>query len=232
MILYGRNPVREALRGPRSVKHIWATAAAAREPWLAGAGRPVERAEPDELAALAGSDEHQGVCAEVSDYAYAEAASLLADPDALVLVLDEVQDPHNLGALARVAESAGATGMVIAERRSADVTPAVCKTSAGAVEHLRIARVGNIADYLLAAKQAGAWVYGASAEGAQRYDEPEYAGKVVIVVGSEGRGIRPRVAKSCDALVRIPMRGQIESLNVSTAAAVLLYAVLQDRMQK
>ncbi|MBK5229676.1 MAG: 23S rRNA (guanosine(2251)-2'-O)-methyltransferase RlmB [Thermoleophilia bacterium] len=232
MILYGRNPVREALRGPRTVKRIWATAAAARDPWLAGAGRPVDRAESDELASLAGSDEHQGVCAEVSDYVYADAASLLADPDALVLVLDEVQDPHNLGALARVAESAGATGMVIAERRSADVTPAVCKTSAGAVEHLRIARVGNIADYLLVAKQADAWVYGASAEGAQRYDEPQYTGKVVIVVGSEGRGLRPRVAKSCDALVSVPMRGKIESLNVSTATAVLMYAVLQDRMQK
>lgn len=232
MILYGRNPVREALRGPRTVQRIWATAAAARDPWLAGAGRPVDRAESDELASLAGSDEHQGVCAEVSDYVYADAASLLADPDALVLVLDEVQDPHNLGALARVAESAGATGMVIAERRSADVTPAVCKTSAGAVEHLRIARVGNIADYLLVAKQADAWVYGASAEGAQRYDEPQYTGKVVIVVGSEGRGLRPRVAKSCDALVSVPMRGKIESLNVSTATAVLMYAVLQDRMQK
>jgi 23S rRNA (guanosine2251-2'-O)-methyltransferase len=232
MILYGRNPVREALRGPRTVKRIWATAAAARDPWLAGAGRPVDRAESDELASLAGSDEHQGVCAEVSDYVYADAASLLADPDALVLVLDEVQDPHNLGALARVAESAGATGMVIAERRSADVTPAVCKTSAGAVEHLRIARVGNIADYLLVAKQADAWVYGASAEGAQRYDEPQYTGKVVIVVGSEGRGLRPRVANSCDALVSVPMRGKIESLNVSTATAVLMYAVLQDRMQK
>lgn len=235
MILYGRNPVREALRGPRTVSRIWATAAAAREPWLAGAARAtpsVDRAEPDELAALAGSDEHQGVCAEVSDYVYAAAAALLESADALVLVLDEIQDPHNLGALARVAESAGASGMVIAERRSAEVTPAVCKTSAGAVEHLAIARVGNIADYLGSAKQAGAWVYGASADGEARYDQPDYDGKVILVVGSEGRGLRPRVVKCCDALVQIPMRGKIDSLNVSTAAAVLIYAVLQDRMQK
>ncbi|MBI5310036.1 MAG: 23S rRNA (guanosine(2251)-2'-O)-methyltransferase RlmB [Actinobacteria bacterium] len=235
MILYGRNPVREALRGQRSVNRIWATAAAAREPWLgevAAAGdTPVERAEHDEIAALSGVDDHQGVCAEVSDYVYADAARLLDDPDALVLVLDEIQDPHNLGALARVAESAGASGIVIAERRSAEVTPTVCKTSAGAVEHLKIARVGNIGDYLLTAKDAGAWVYGASAEGEARYDQPDYSGKVVLVVGSEGRGLRPRVAKSCDALVHIPMRGKVDSLNVSTATAVLVYAVLQDRMQ-
>lgn len=235
MILYGRNPVREALRGPRTVKRIWATPAAAREPWLAEAAAggiaTVERAEHDEIAALAGVEEHQGVCAEVSDYVYAKATDLLAEPDALVLVLDEIQDPQNLGALARVAESAGASGMVIAERRSAEVTPTVCKTSAGAVEHLAIARVGNVSDFLLAAKEAGAWVYGASAEGEARYDQPDYKGKVVLVVGSEGRGLRPRVAKSCDALVHIPMRGKVDSLNVSTATAVLVYAVLQDRMQ-
>lgn len=233
MILYGRNPVREALRGRRTVTRIWATAAAARETWLRdGAAPRVDRAEPDELAALAGTTEHQGVCAEVSEFVYADAVELLAPPDALVLVLDEIQDPQNLGALARVAESVGATGMVIAERRSAEVTPAVCKTSAGAVEHLPVARVGNVADYLLQAKEAGAWVYGASAEGESLYDAPDFSDRVVIVVGSEGKGLRPRVAKSCDALLRIPMRGKIDSLNVSTATAVLMYAVLQDRVQK
>lgn len=231
MILYGRNPVREALRGPREVKHVWATSAASRESWLAGAGLEIERAEPEQLAALSGTDEHQGVCAEVSEFRYADAVDLLAADDALVLVLDEIQDPHNLGALARVAECAGAAGMVIPERRSAGITPAVCKASAGAVEHLPVARVGNIADYLHTAKRAGAWVYGASADGDQRFDLPDYSGKVVLVVGSEGAGLRQRVAKSCDALVTIPMRGKIDSLNVSTAAAVLLYAVLQDRMQ-
>lgn len=233
MILYGRNPVREALRGPRRVTRVWATAAAARDPWLAEAAAagdpPVERAEPDEIESLSGVSDHQGVCAEVSPFEYADGEQLLAEDDALVLVLDEIQDPHNLGALARVAESAGATGMVIAERRSAEVTPAVCKTSAGAVEHLPIARASNISDYLLAAKQAGAWVYGASAEGDARYDQPDYRGKVVIVVGSEGRGLRPRVANSCDQLVHIPMLGKVDSLNVSTAAAVLVYAVLQSR---
>jgi 23S rRNA (guanosine2251-2'-O)-methyltransferase len=231
MILYGRNPVREALRGPRTVSRIWATQAAEKEPWLRelAGGLSINRAQTDELASLAATSDHQGVAAEVSDYQYADAKALLRPDDALVLVLDEIQDPHNLGALARVAESAGATGMVIADRRSAEVTPTVCKSSAGAVEHLKIARVGNVSDYLIAAKEADAWVYGAAADGAMAYDEPDYNGKVVMVVGSEGKGMRPKVAKTCDALVSIPQRGQIESLNVSTATAVLIYAVLQSR---
>lgn len=231
MILYGRNPVREALRGPRTVSRIWATQAAEKETWLrelAGA-TSINRANTDELASLAATPDHQGVAAEVSDYQYADPKALLRPDDALVLVLDEIQDPHNLGALARVAESAGATGMVIADRRSAEVTPTVCKSSAGAVEHLKIARVGNISDYLIAAKEADAWVYGAAADGDMAYDQPDYKGKVVMVVGSEGKGMRPKVAKTCDALVSIPQRGQIESLNVSTATAVLIYAVLQSR---
>jgi 23S rRNA (guanosine2251-2'-O)-methyltransferase len=234
VILYGRNPVREALRGRRTVRRVWATPAALRESWLATPpdGVEVTRAEVDELASLADTDDHQGVCAEVSEFSYAAADQLLAADDACVLVLDEIQDPQNLGALARVAECAGAAGLVIAERRSADVTPAVCKASAGAVEHLAVARAPNIADYLLAAKQAGAWVYGASAAGDARFDEPDYTGKVVLVLGSEGRGLRKRVADVCDQLVSIPMLGRLESLNVSTAGAVLLYAVLQDRLQK
>lgn len=231
MILYGRNPVREALRGPREVGQIWATQAAEKESWLGELTQnsKIKRATTEELTALAGTDGHQGVCAEVSEYRYADPSALLADENALVLVLDEIQDPQNLGALARVAESAGASGMVIAERRSAEVTAAACKASAGAVEHLRIARVGNIADYLAAAKAAGAWVYGAAAEGELAYNQPDYSGRVVIVAGSEGKGMRPKVAKSCDALVSIPQRGRIESLNVSTATAVLLYAVLASR---
>lgn len=234
MILYGRNPVREALRGPRTVSRIWATQASEKEPWLRelAAGVPIDRANTDELESLAGTRDHQGVAAEVSDYNYADVNQLLREDDALVLVLDEIQDPHNLGALARVAESAGASGMVIADRRSADVTATVAKSSAGAIEHLRIARVGNINDFLVAAKAQGAWVYGAAADGDMAYDQPDYTGKVVMVVGSEGKGMRPKVAKNCDALVSIPQRGKVDSLNVSTATAVLLYAVLQGRMQK
>ncbi|HZG48881.1 MAG TPA: RNA methyltransferase, partial [Thermoleophilaceae bacterium] len=149
--------------------------------------------------------------------------------DAIVLALDEVKDPHNLGAVCRVAESAGCAGVVLPERRSAEVTPAVCKASAGAVEHLAVARVRNLADWLGVAKQREAWVYGAAADAEVPYHRPDYRGRVVLVLGSEGRGLRPRVAASCDTLVRLPRRGRMGSLNVSTAAAVLVYGILHFR---
>ena len=119
--------------------------------------------------------------------------------------------------------------MVIPVRRSAEVTPAVCRASAGAVEHLPLARVRNVADWLADAKRAEAWVYGADASAETPYDQPDYRGRVVLVLGSEGRGIRPRVAASCDQLVALPVRGRVGSLNVSTAAAALLYGILQSR---
>jgi 23S rRNA (guanosine2251-2'-O)-methyltransferase len=227
VILYGRNPVREAARGPRQVKRVWATAAAAREDWLATLA-PKLVAEHD-LESLAGTDDHQGVCSEVDEYRYSDPGSLLDADDALVVALDEVQDPRNLGAVARVAECAGASGLVIGERRSAQVTPVVCKASAGAVEHLRVARARNLADYLALAKREGAWVYGASATEAVPYDQPDYRGKVVVVLGSEGRGLRPRVRDACDQLIALPLRGRIGSLNVSAAASAVLYGILHFR---
>ena len=228
MIIYGRNPVREALRGPRTVRRLWATEAAASEE-LAHGPSP-RRVEAEELERLCGSSEHQGVCAEVDPYRYADAGQLLDDEDALVVCLDEVQDPHNLGAVCRVAESTGTAGVVIPERRSAEVTPAVCKASAGAVEHLSVARVGNLANWLASAKDAGAWVYGAArSPQAVPYERPDYGGRVVLVLGSEGRGLRPRVAGACDELVCRPQRGRLDSLNVSTAAAALLYGILHFR---
>lgn len=220
MILYGRNPVREALRGRRRVWRAWA---AAELDWLDGVD--VERVDAARLEELCGSPDHQGVCAEADAYRYADADELLAAEDALVVCLDQVQDPHNLGAVCRVAEAAGAAGVVIPERRAVEVTPAVCKASAGAVEHLPVARVRNLADWLATAKQAGAWIYGASADARLRYDEPDWSGQAVLVLGSEGRGLRPRVAAACDEVVALPMEGRIETLNVSTAAAALLYSV-------
>jgi 23S rRNA (guanosine2251-2'-O)-methyltransferase len=225
VIVYGRNPVREALRGRRTVKRVWADKSGVREPWLEGVS--VKQVQPGDLEALCGSPDHQGICADAGDYPYADAASLLDSDDALVVVLDEIQDPHNLGAVARVAETAGAAGLVIPERRAAQVTPAVAKASAGAIEHLPIARVRNVADYLAEARAAGAWVYGADAGGVP-YDRPDYSGRVVLVLGSEGRGLRPRVASACDELIALPVRGQVESLNVSTAAAALVYGILQS----
>lgn len=229
MILYGRNPVREALLARRRrVGPVWATERAAREPWLRDVAGVVVVAA-DELARRCGSPDHQGVCAEAGGYPYAGAAELLAQPDPIVVALDEIQDPQNLGAICRTAESAGVTGVVLCERRAASITPAVAKASAGAVEHLRIARVRNLADFLLAAKEAGCWCYGADAASPTSYDTPDYRGGVVLVMGGEGSGLRPRVARTCDALVALPQRGRVRSLNVSAAAAILVYEIVQRR---
>jgi 23S rRNA (guanosine2251-2'-O)-methyltransferase len=230
VILYGRNPAREALRGRRArgVSQVWTTASTAHEPWLRGVQTKVCSAE--ELERLCGSSAHQGVCAEAGGYPYVGAHELLAVDSPLIVALDQVQDPQNLGSICRTAECAGATGVVIAERRAAEVTPAACKASAGAVEHMRIARVRNIADFLGEAREAGCWSYGASADGdTVPYTAPDYSGGVVLVLGSEGSGLRPRVAGACDQLVSLPLRGRMESLGVAAAAAALLYGILQGR---
>jgi 23S rRNA (guanosine2251-2'-O)-methyltransferase len=224
-VIYGRNAVREALRGRRRVRRIWVTEAAARDGWP-----NAEIATAEEIERRCGSDAHQGVCAEADPYPYADAAELLRVPDPLLVALDEVTDPQNLGAICRTAECAGAAGVILPERRSAEVTAAVCKASAGAVEHLPVARVRNLADFLAEAKEAGCWCYGAAAGARVSYTMPDYSGGVVLVLGAEGKGLRPRVAAACDELVAIPLRGRIESLNVSATAAVLLYRILQFRL--
>jgi 23S rRNA (guanosine2251-2'-O)-methyltransferase len=227
VIVYGRNPVREALRGRRRVHRVYATERAGREVWLGEA--EVVRAEPHEIEERCGSPDHQGICAEVQAYPYADAGSLLDAADALVLCLDEVQDPHNLGAVCRVAEVAGCAGVVVPERRAAEITPAVCKASAGAVEHLPVARVRNLADWLEQAKAREAWIYGAAADARVPYDRPDYGGRVVLVLGSEGRGLRPRVAATCDEQIFLPSPGHVGSLNVASAAAALVYGILHFR---
>jgi 23S rRNA (guanosine2251-2'-O)-methyltransferase len=227
MVIYGRNAVRESLRGRRRVHRIWATEHAAREGW---GKAPLTIASAEDVERRAGSDGHQGVCAEVDPYPYADAAELLGAPDALIVALDEVTDPQNLGAICRTAESVGATGVVVPEHRSAHVTPAVCKASAGAVEHLPVAVVRNLADFLAQAKATDAWCYGAAAGAKTRYDQPDWRGRAVLVLGAEGRGLRPRVASACDDLISLPMRGRIESLNVSATAAAVLYEILQQRL--
>jgi 23S rRNA (guanosine2251-2'-O)-methyltransferase len=228
VIVYGRNPVREALRGPRQVHRVWATKNAAREPWLADAV-PVAIEPADAIEQRCGSGEHQGLCAETGPFQYADPDALLEGDDPLIVALDQVQDPHNLGSICRTAECGGASGVVIPERRAAAVTPAVCKASAGAVEHLPVAQVRNLADFLGSAKAAGLWCYGAATDGPISYDAVDYSGGTVLVLGSEGRGLRTRVAANCDALVSLPMRGRVGSLNVAAAAAVLVYAAARAR---
>jgi 23S rRNA (guanosine2251-2'-O)-methyltransferase len=212
-IVYGRQPVAEAERGRRRVHRVW------RAP----------ETDSFELERLCGSPDHQGVVAEVDPYPYADPRGLLRGENALLVALDQVQDPRNLGAVCRSAEFAGASGVVVPERRSAAVTAAACKASAGAVEHLQVAHVRNLADWLADAKSAGFWIWGADAEAKTAAWNVDLKGPTVLVLGGEGKGLRPRVAASCDDLISLPKRGKVDSLNVSAAATALLFEALRQR---
>jgi 23S rRNA (guanosine2251-2'-O)-methyltransferase len=212
-IIYGRRPVEEAQRGRRQVQRVW---------------RAPETGAED-LERICGSPDHQGVVAEVDPYPYADPGALLRKEDALIVALDQVQDPRNLGAVARSAEFAGAAGLVIPERRSAEVTAVTCKASAGAVEHLDIARVRNLADWLREARGAEFWIWGADTEAEKAPWDIHLGGSTVLVLGGEGKGIRPRVASACDGFMALPRAGRVESLNVSAAAAALLSEAARQR---
>jgi 23S rRNA (guanosine2251-2'-O)-methyltransferase len=212
-IIYGRRPVEEAERGRRGVRRVW------RAPETSG----------EELERLCGSPDHQGVVAEVDPYPYVDPNALLGREGALLVALDQVQDPRNLGAVCRSAEFAGAAGVVFPERRAAEVTAVTCKASAGAVEYLDIASVRNLADWLAEAKQAGFWIWGAAADGSQAPWNTDLTGPTILVLGSEGKGLRPRVAAACDGLVALPRVGRTASLNVSAATAALLFEAARQR---
>jgi 23S rRNA (guanosine2251-2'-O)-methyltransferase len=228
-LVYGRRAVREALRGRREVVEVLATERASKaEPWLAET-RPTVKTERD-LSELAGTRDHQGAVARVEPYRYADAYELARAERPLLAVLDRVTDPRNLGAVARSAEGAGATGIVVPAHGSAIVTPAVARASAGAIEHLPVAVVTNLARYLEEVKGGDLWVYGAAGEeGAAPMWDTDLSGGVALVLGAEGKGLRPLVRRTCDALVSIPLAGQVESLNVSVAAGVLLYEARRQR---
>jgi 23S rRNA (guanosine2251-2'-O)-methyltransferase len=227
-LVYGRRSVREALRGRREVTELLATERAiASEAWLVEAGAKV-RPERD-LTELAETRDHQGAVARVEPYRYADAYELAGGESPLLAVLDKVTDPRNLGAVCRGAEGAGATGVVVPAHGAAVVTPAVARASAGAIEHLPIAVVTNLARYLEEVKGPKLWVYGASGEAETTMWDTDLTGGVALVLGAEGKGIRPLVRRSCDALVSIPLAGRVESLNVSVAAAVLLYEARRQR---
>jgi 23S rRNA (guanosine2251-2'-O)-methyltransferase len=222
-LVYGRRAVREALRGRREVLELLATERAARDEWERKPKIVLERA----LTELAGTRDHQGVVARVEPFRYADAHELAAG-EPLLVALDQVTDPRNLGAVIRSAEGAGATGVILPAHNSARVTPAVARSSAGAVEHLPVAVVPNLARYLNEVKGPGLWIYAADAAGTPMADAG-LSGGLTLVFGAEGKGIRPLVRRACDASVSIPLSGRVESLNVSVAAAVLLYEARRQR---
>ena len=229
--VYGRRPVREVLRGRREVLELWATERAVKaEEWLRSVDRPRVQMKLDrELSDAAQTRDHQGVLAWCEPYRYADAYELAAGDRPLLACLDQVSDPRNLGAVCRAAEGAGATGVVVPAHGSARVTPAVCRSSAGAVEHLPVAVVTNLARYLEEIKAGDLWVAGAAGEEGTPMWQADLSGGLALVFGAEGKGLRPLVRRTCDLFVSIPQLGHVESLNVSVAAAVLLYEARRQR---
>jgi 23S rRNA (guanosine2251-2'-O)-methyltransferase len=231
-LVYGRRPVREVLRaGKRQILELLATERAlAAEPWLREvAGLRLQVHREGRLTEAAQTRDHQGVVAFCEPYRYTEAHELAAGGTPLVVCLDQVTDPHNLGAVCRSAEGAGASGVVVTERNAARVTPAVCKTSAGAVEHLAVAVVVNLARYLEEIKGPQLWVWAAAGDADTPVWSADFATGVALVFGAEGRGLRPGVRRVCDDAFAVPLAGNVESLNVSVAAGVALFEAARQR---
>jgi 23S rRNA (guanosine2251-2'-O)-methyltransferase len=234
-LIYGLRPVIEALRSKRrEVREILdsvgdkeiASEAATR-------GVPIKRIPRNRIEDLVQGGVHQGVVARVGSYPYSGLEEILAVPDSLVVVLDSVTDPRNLGAVLRAADGAGASGVVIPKDRAVGVTPAAVKASAGASEHVPVVRETNLRRALEKMKEAGVWVYaaegGTASAGATVYTNLDLSGPLAFVLGSEGRGVRRLVREGCDGAVSIPMYGAVSSLNVSVAAAVLLFEARRQR---
>lgn len=235
-LVYGRHPIRELLIGPRRVEQLWATQNAARDlaTEIAEAGVDVATCLPGDLDELTGTADHQGIAAQATHFQYREIDDLIArarkaERPPFVLCLDQITDPHNLGAIARVCDAVGADGLLVPRHRSASVTGAVCKASAGAIEHVAVARCTNLADTLTRVIGGDLWAYGASERGVRSYTDVDWTDGALLVLGSEGDGIRPRVQSACDELVRVPMQGQVSSLNVATVAAIMSFEVLRQR---
>ena len=231
-LVYGRRPVREVLRAARrQILELLATERAlAAEPWLREeSGLRVQVRPEAALTAAAGSRDHQGVVAFCEPYRYADAFELAQGELPLLVCLDQVTDPHNLGAVCRSADGAGATGVVITEHKSARVTPAVCRASAGAVEHVSVAVVVNLARYLADVKSDDFWVWAAAGEAETSVWSADFTTGAAIVFGAEGRGLRPLVRRSCDEAFSIPLAGKVVWLNVSVAAGISLFEAARQR---
>jgi 23S rRNA (guanosine2251-2'-O)-methyltransferase len=228
--IYGVRPVIEALRGGRRkvLEVLDATGNAQVAQAAKAAGVPVQNVSQQRVAELAAGGVHQGIVARVAPYPYVELEDLLSTPVPLVVVLDGVTDPHNLGAVLRVADAAGASGVVIPKDRAAGVTAAAVKASAGASEHVPVARVTNLRRAVDQMQRAGLWVYAAEVAGTP-YGDLDLTGPAGLVLGSEGRGVRRLVREGCDGAISIPMLGAVGSLNVSVAAALLLYEARRQR---
>ena len=242
-LLVGRNAVIEALRSGRGINKLL-VAEGSREGSIAEIialarerGVIVQTVDRSKLNSMAGEMRHQGVAAQAAPVAYAELEDILKRAEdlgeaPLLLLLDELEDPHNLGALMRTADAMGVHGILVPKRRSVPLTATVAKTSAGAVEYVPVARIGNIVQTLKSLKEKGFWVAGADMEGRQDCQDADFTGPMVLVVGSEGKGMSRLTKENCDFLVRIPMFGKINSLNASVAGSILMYEAMKQRREK
>lgn len=239
-LLFGINPVLEALRGTRSAYELFVQTTAsdhrlARIVTLAEKkGIPVRRRDREDLSRLCGSTHHQGAVLRVSPFPYAALEDITAQLEqsgsaGFLLVLDGIQDPHNLGALIRTAACAGVNGVIIPKDRACGITSAAEKSSAGAVETVPVVRVTNVAQTLETLKQDGYWIYGLAGEGGQTLYDVKFSGRVVLVIGGEGEGIRPLVRRHCDLLLAIPHYGGVGSLNASVAGGIAMFEAARQR---
>lgn len=238
-VIYGVHPVTEALKDGGTIEKIALARGGKQNTIRTIVGLaswrkiPVVFTDREYLDTTAGTRNHQGVICICEEYRYVDIDDIIRDStshtNALILILDGITDPQNLGSLIRSALCFGTAGLVIPENRSASVTPTVIKASAGAALHLPIARVVNIARTIDRLKEEGFWIYGADADGGDPLGSPDYNNHVVLVLGSEGRGIRPLVRKKCDFLISIPMTDRLDSLNVSVAGGIILYEIARHR---
>lgn len=242
-IIEGRNPVIEALKSDREIEKILIAKGSQQGSIgkIIGMARDkkiiIQNVERKKLDLMSSTNSHQGVIAIASAYRYKTIDDIFENAkehneDPFVVVLDEITDPHNLGSIIRTAECAGAHGVIIPKRRSAGVTSVVSKTSAGALEYIPVAKVSNISYAIDELKNRGVWIYGADAKGEENYFEKKLTGPVALVIGSEGKGISRLVKEKCDFLISIPMKGNINSLNASVAASLIMYEVLRQREYK
>jgi 23S rRNA (guanosine2251-2'-O)-methyltransferase len=242
-IICGINPVKEALRGSRKIYELFIADGAADQrvgklSELAGEkGIPVRRRSKTDITRLAGTDHHQGAALRIESFSYADLDDVLGSwkkmgTDAIVVVLDGIQDPHNLGALIRSAASAGAECVIIPRDRAAGVTATAEKVAAGAAETVPIAQVTNIAVTLEQLKTAGFWIYGADEKSSQSLYRQKLTGNIALVIGGEGEGIRPLVRKKCDVVFSIPLAGGVGSLNASVAGGIAMFEAVRQRLAK
>lgn len=235
-IIYGKNAVSEVLNSEKEIDTLFVQKGAALGGIIGAAkkrGVVIKDVSAEKLAEMCGTGKHGGVAAELCAAEYAELEDILSVSEEkgmppFIIIADEIADPHNLGAIIRSAEAAGADGVIIPKRRSASLNSTVFKTSAGAAAWIKVARVPNLVDAIKTLKKHGVWVYGMEADGSP-YDKTDFSGGTAIVVGSEGFGLGRLVRESCDGVLSIPMNGKVNSLNASVSAGILMYEIVRQR---